>query len=286
MNGAVAKPSLHLAAGDEVEFNLKTPGALEGAAPENLPLQIVYEDASLAVVEKPAGMTVHVGAGVRSGTLVNALMYHLNSLSRGGDATRPGIVHRLDKNTSGLLVVAKTDAAQTALAEQFRRRSIGKKYLALVHGRLRRAAGDVTLPVARDRVHRTRMTTKRREGREALTHYRVVRELENFSLLEVEIKTGRTHQIRVHMSAIGHPVVGDTTYGAPHRIRLAGNTTPVPTLNRHFLHAAHLSFKHPVTGDRMAFNSPLPEALQQFLEMCEKKQQSATVIDSLKMGRL
>jgi len=178
-------------------------------------------------------------------------------------------VHRLDKLTSGLMVVAKTDAAHAALADQFRTRTVEKRYLALVHGHLSRPSGEIEQPIARDRIHRTRMTTRTRAGREALTRYRVMRQFEKYALLDVEIKTGRTHQIRVHFSSLGHPVVGDRTYGAPAKIWLPGIPRQVPTIERHFLHAAHLSFKHPATGRRMSFDSRLPEELDRFLRACE-----------------
>ncbi|MBZ5537456.1 MAG: RluA family pseudouridine synthase [Acidobacteriia bacterium] len=270
VNGVAAKPSLILKAGDRVSFRRELRPAGEGSMPEDLPLKILYEDESLAVIEKAAGMVVHVGAGVRSGTLVNALRFHLKSLSQTPDGNRPGIVHRLDKLTSGIMVVAKTDAAHAALSEQFRARRVEKKYLAMVHGRLARRAGEIALPLARDRVHRTRMTTRRQQGREALTRYRVLREFEKYSLLAVEIKTGRTHQIRAHLSAIGHPVVGDRTYGAPNQIWWPGHPTPKPTLDRHFLHAAHLGFEHPLDRRPMSFDSPLPPLLADFLAACEK----------------
>jgi 23S rRNA pseudouridine1911/1915/1917 synthase len=269
VNGAVAKPAHRLKVGDHIDFHVPSAKPADDAAPENLPLDVLYEDDSLAVIEKPAGMVVHVGAGHRSGTLVNALRFHLNSLSRATEMFRPGIVHRLDKLTSGLMVVAKTDAAHAALAEQFHGRTVEKKYIALAHGRLKNRAGEIRLSIARDRIHRTRMTTRRPMGREALTRYRVTREYEKYSLLEVEIKTGRTHQIRVHLSALGHPVVGDRTYGAPQRIWLPGHSTTVPTLDRHFLHAAHLSFVHPVERRRVSFDSPLPQDLTRFLDACE-----------------
>lgn len=277
VNGIVAKPSLRLKPGDVVEFRYTQAPSTQEYHPENLPLQILYQDEALAVVEKPAGMVVHVGAGVSSGTLVNALQFHLQSLSEASEKFRPGIVHRLDKLTSGLMVVAKTDAAHGALAEQFRTRSVEKRYVALVHGRLTQRVGEITLPVSRDRIHRTKMTARRPHGREALTRYRVTREFEKYSLLDVEIKTGRTHQIRVHFAAIGHAVVGDRTYGAPARIWLPGLSSPGPTLDRHFLHAAHLSFWHPVEKRRLQFDSPLPTELQDFLKKLEETSERVLV---------
>ncbi len=275
VNGMVAKPSLHLRPGDNVECWLRASQEENFPAPENIPIEILYEDDALAVVNKPAGLVVHAGAGVHSGTLVNALRYHLKSLSESPDPIRPGIVHRLDKLTSGLLVVAKTDAAHAALTEQFRTRAVEKRYVALVHGCPPRRSGEISLPVARDRIHRTRMTTRLAAGREALTRFHVVRTFEKYALLDVEIKTGRTHQIRVHLAAIGHPVVGDATYGAPHMIWIPGTTAPVATLDRHFLHSAHLSFVHPTTRSRMSFDSPLPDSLREFLEALDGRHRAA-----------
>ncbi|MDD5544803.1 MAG: RluA family pseudouridine synthase [Acidobacteriia bacterium] len=275
VNGDIEKPSYRVRTGDCIQLNLQAAPESPESMPEDLPLTVWYEDEALAVVEKPAGMVVHVGAGVHSGTLVNALRFHLKSLSAPAEPVRPGIVHRLDKLTSGLMVVAKSDAAHAALADQFRSRSVQKRYVALVHGRLARPRGEIALPIARDRLHRTRMTTRAASGREALTRYRISREFEKYTLLDVEIKTGRTHQIRVHFSSLGHPVVGDRTYGAPAKIWIPGNSQQVPTLSRHFLHAAYLSFDHPGSGQRMNFHSPLPEELDQFLHACEGQTPSA-----------
>ena len=191
------------------------------AVPEAIPLEILYEDEDLVAINKPAGMVVHLGAGVRSGTLVNALLHHLQSLSRVGGESRPGIVHRLDRHTSGVLLVAKNDFTHQSLAAQFAGRTVEKQYLALVHGTVQAERGEIAAPISRDRLRRARMTTRRRLGpgvRAALSRYRVLRRFRGFTLLEVEILTGRTHQVRVHLASLGHPVVGDTLYGAPGRL--------------------------------------------------------------------
>jgi len=239
------------------------------AAPEDLPLSIVYEDDDLVVVDKPAGMVVHVGAGVKSGTLVNALLHHIGTLSAAGGALRPGIVHRLDKMTSGLVIVAKNDAAHRALAAQFKSREIHKTYLALVHGRVAMDLGEIARPVGRDPVRRVRMKAGGLAPRESLTRYRVVKRLPHFTLLEAMPHTGRTHQIRVHLASIGHPVVGDTLYGAPGNLRLGGRE--VLTLDRTFLHAAALEFAHPRSGESLALKSPLPAELEDFLGRMAKE---------------
>lgn len=233
------------------------------ATPEALPLDILYEDSDLVVVNKPAGMVVHVGAGVRSGTLVNALLHHVERLSTAGGELRPGIVHRLDKMTSGLVLVAKNDLAHRALAGQFKSREIHKTYLALVHGRVAQDAGEIARAVGRDPVRRVRMKAGGLAPREALTHYRVIKRFPRFTLLEVEPRTGRTHQIRVHLSSIGHPVVGDTLYGAPGNLRLGHREEK--TLPRTFLHASTLEFQHPTSGQTLRLHAPLPVDLDGFL---------------------
>ena len=237
------------------------------AAPEDLPLTIVYEDADLLVVNKAAGMVVHVGAGVNSGTLVNALLHHIAALSTAGGEERPGIVHRLDRMTSGLVVVAKNDAAHRRLSEQFKSREVHKTYVALVHGRMAGDSGEIAKPVGRDPVRRTRMKAGGIAPREALTKYRVVRRIGRFTLVEAMPQTGRTHQIRVHVASIGHPVVGDTTYGAPAKLRFG--TGEEATLSRTFLHAAKLAFAHPITGVALQFEAPLPGELAAFLAHVE-----------------
>jgi 23S rRNA pseudouridine1911/1915/1917 synthase len=234
------------------------------AEAEDLPLRIVYEDEDLLVVDKPAGMAVHVGAGLKSGTLVNALLYHVKTLSRAGGDYRPGIVHRLDKMTSGLVVVAKTDAAHRRLADQFKARTVHKTYFLLVHGEMKRAEGETAQPVGRDPVRRARMKAGGLHAREALTRYRVSRRFHGFTFLEAHPETGRTHQIRVHFAALGHPIVGDTTYGAPGKLRLGGREEA--TIERTFLHAGVLEFRHPSSGQAVRFESPLPPELVVFLD--------------------
>ena len=256
------------------------------AEAEDIPLEIVYEDEFLAVVNKPAGMMVHAGSGATEdarnrGTLVNALLHHMASLSRTGGTLRPGIVHRLDKQTSGLILVAKNDGTHRRLGEMFARREVHKTYVALVHGRVKLERETLNAPISRDHLRRTRMTTRHTEGRAAISHYRVLQrfatQFGQFTLLEVKIETGRTHQIRVHLSAIGHPVAGDTLYGAP-RVILPQLEMPASklqreaagknalALERNFLHAAALQFVHPETGQTMELNAPLPADLTQFLQ--------------------
>ncbi len=233
------------------------------AVAENLPLSVVYEDHDLLVVNKPAGMVVHVGAGVKSGTLVNALLHHVGSLSSAGGDLRPGIVHRLDKATSGLVIVAKNNLAHRQLESQFKARDIHKTYTLLVHGRVPSPSGVITKPVGRDPFHRVRMKVGGIRAREAQTRYRVLRRFRHFTLVEAAPQTGRTHQLRVHFSSLGHPIVGDTLYGAPARLRIGGREAK--TLERNFLHAAALEFRHPRTGQSMTFHASLPAELKDFL---------------------
>ncbi len=240
------------------------------AVAEDLPLAIVHEDDDLLVVNKPANMVVHVGAGVKSGTLVNALLHHIGKLSAAGGELRPGIVHRLDRMTSGLVIVAKNDFAHGGLAEQFKSRAVHKTYTLLVHGRVAQASGEIKKPVGRDPIRRVRMKVGGIGPREALTRYRVLRRFKQFTLLEAEPQTGRTHQLRVHFSSLGHPVVGDTMYGAPARIRIGGREEK--TLERNFLHASALEFHHPRTGQSLRLNSPLPAELDDFLKIIQEDQ--------------
>ena len=258
VDGAAAKASLRLRGRERIEVEPDDRPALAAAFPEAIPLRILYEDPDLVVIDKPAGMTVHAGAGRRAGTLVNALLHRFGSLSGVGGPLRPGIVHRLDRLTSGVVVVAKTDAAHRELSRQFAAREVRKIYLALVHGRFRPPPAAWTrldMPIRRDRRHRVKMTARAREGRAALTEFRVLSEPPGYSLLEVRIGTGRTHQIRVHLSAIGHPVAGDHLYGAPRR----------PELDRFFLHAAEITFRHPRTGETLTVSAPLPPELERVL---------------------
>lgn len=233
------------------------------ATPEDLPLSIVYEDDDLVVVDKPAGMAVHIGAGLKSGTLVNALLHHIGRLSSVGGEFRSGIVHRLDRMTSGLLVVAKNDLAHRVLASQFQKRLVHKTYTLLVHGRLEAESGEIRKAVGRDPRRRVRMKAGGLHPREALTRYRVLRRPNRFTLVEAEPQTGRTHQIRVHFSSIGHPVVGDTLYGAPTKVRI--DVGEEKELGRTFLHASAIEFEHPRTQQRMRFTAPLPDELREFL---------------------
>lgn len=229
------------------------------AAPEDIPLTVLYEDEDLVAIDKPAGMVVHAGAGVHSGTLVNALLHRFGALSGVGGALRPGIVHRLDRFTSGVLLVAKNDAAHQRLAAQFSGRQVEKIYLALVHGKVKPETGRIDRPIARDPVKRVRMTARLAEGRAAWSEYRVLRRFERFTLLEVKIGTGRTHQIRVHLSSLGYPVAGDSLYGAPEKV------DGMPPLGRYFLHAHRIRFHLPSSGEEISVVSPMPPELEEWM---------------------
>ena len=249
------------------------------AIAEDIPLDIIYEDDDLAVVNKPAGMMVHAGAGATDdernrGTLVNALLHRFANLSDVGGELRPGIVHRLDKETSGLIIVAKNDVAHRKLGQQFSKREIKKRYIALVHGWPEKDRGTINSPISRDAIRRTRMTTKGSGGRSALSHYEVRERIASiygkFALVDVRIETGRTHQIRVHMASIGHPVVGDSLYGAPKDLKRgeresSPGTRAVIALGRNFLHATAVEFKHPRYGRTNRAGNPLPAELTAFL---------------------
>jgi len=298
LNDVPAKASFKLRGGERINILGAPERPPLRAIAEDIPLEIVLEDDDLAVVNKPAGMMVHAGAGATEnqrnrGTLVNALLHHFSSLSGIGGELRPGIVHRLDKETSGLIVVAKNDAAHRTLAAQFARREVKKAYIALVHGCLKKDRGTVATSISRDRVRRTRMTARISGGREAVSHYEVSRRIDTpygkFTLLEVRIDTGRTHQIRVHLSSLGHPVVGDALYGAPRELRnatkagLPRKDTGAKTisLSRNFLHAARLEFSHPQTGETISLQAPLPYELQDFLsELGEGSSGSRLVHDA------
>jgi 23S rRNA pseudouridine1911/1915/1917 synthase len=265
VNGSIVKPSYKLHANDEIEVELTTLPSTQFVA-EDIPIEVVHEDEDLIVVNKPAGMVVHPAAGVASGTLANALAFHFQKLSRTGGEGRPGIVHRLDKGTSGLLVVAKTGSAHEDLADQFRTREIFKSYIALVHGQVERDTGRIDQPIARDPRNRTRMAIVR-GGRSALSIYHVSERFDRFTRLDVELKTGRTHQIRVHLAWIKHPVVGDEVYGSGRDKTVADPRlrSEIAKLGRQFLHAERLGFRHPRTQEQMLFRAPAPPELQNFL---------------------
>jgi 23S rRNA pseudouridine1911/1915/1917 synthase len=263
VNGRAAKAAHRVSAGEVIEFEALPRPPLVAAA-ENLPVDLLLVEDDFVVVNKPAGMVVHASAGHESGTLVNALLYRLEKLSGAGGKLRPGIVHRLDKDTSGAMVVARNDQAHENLGEQFRLRTVRKIYLALVHGKLPRDSGSITLPISRDPQRRTRMTARQKTGRHARTDWRVIARLDRCTLAEVALHTGRTHQIRAHFAASGHPVVGDTLYGAPRSLR-AGKRD-LPLLKRNFLHSARIGFSHPSTSAWIDVRAPLPQDLRVYFE--------------------
>jgi len=292
VDGETYKASLKLRGGERITITGEPHPAPLKAVPEAIPLDVVYEDVDLAVVNKPAGMMVHAGSGATDdarsrGTLVNALLHRFQALSSTGGELRPGIVHRLDKETSGLIVVAKNDRAHAALGAMFAGRRVEKTYIALVQGAVAREKGTISAAVSRDPVRRTRMTTRPSENaRSAVSHYQVLRRLETrfgkFTMVSVRIETGRTHQIRVHMASIGHPVVGDTLYGGAGQLRDQRALEATPTraarrksepetlrLGRNFLHAARLELTHPLTGKPLRLEAPLPPELNAFLDRLE-----------------
>lgn len=282
VNGKPPKSSQKLRTNDEIEVEL-TEEIVEGFAPEEISLEIVYEDEFLAVINKPAGMVVHPGAGVPNGTLANAIAYHFkfqipNSKSEADKSeiwnlksainNRIGIVHRLDKDTSGLIVVAKSDEIHEKLSEQFRERQVYKSYVALVHGEIEMENGTIDQPIAREKHNRTKMAV-RAHGRNALSLWSVRERFEKFTLVKVEIKTGRTHQIRVHLAHLNHPIVGDELYnaGRDKTVRNLDIRHAIEKLNRFFLHAERLSFTHPETNEKMNFRVEIPSELSDFLEL-------------------
>ncbi|HEY2941663.1 MAG TPA: RluA family pseudouridine synthase [Vicinamibacteria bacterium] len=266
VDGRVARPSLRLKKGQSISVHVPAPQPAV-PVPEDIPLAVVYEDPHLLVVDKPAGLVVHPGAGRVTGTLVNALLHRVRDLSGIGGVVRPGIVHRLDRGTSGLLVVAKDDASHLALSRQFSGRTVEKEYLAVVLGVPRAAEGTIDIPIGRDPVHRKRMSVRAPRGRAARSTYRLLEALDGAALLRVRIATGRTHQIRVHLATLGHPVAGDPTYGGRRRAasRRPEARAALERLSRPALHAARLAFTHPASGERVAFESPLPADLQELL---------------------
>lgn len=284
VNSATSKASFRLQGGEQITVTGPPQAPPLRAIAEEIPLDIVYEDDDLAIINKPAGMMVHAGAGATEdarnrGTLVNALLHRFGKLSGVSGELRPGIVHRLDKATSGLLVVAKNDASHRKLAVQFAARQARKNYIALVHGFLKQDGGTIRSPISRDPVRRTRMTTRGNSGRHAVTHYKVLRRIDSqygkFTLLNVKIDTGRTHQIRVHLASVRHPVVGDTLYGAPADLQTRtrghrGSGKPL-SLGRNFLHSTSLELSHPRDGRNLAFSCALPGELDAFLGMLERE---------------
>jgi 23S rRNA pseudouridine1911/1915/1917 synthase len=262
IGGRPDKAGYRIRGGEIIEIDLQSlqPVPLK---PEQIPLQIYYEDQDIAIIEKSAGLVVHPGSGTNGTTVVHGLLFHFQQLSDVGGTSRPGIVHRLDKKTSGLLVVAKNNVAHATLSKAFHDRTVEKTYLALVHGKPPKPMGTIELSVGRHPSIRTRMTANPSRGRSAFSQYRILQELRGFTLLEVRIKTGRTHQIRVHLSAIGHPVVGDEVYGERSYKEFVKKFGP---FDRYFLHAASLRFNHPRTGEVLEFHSPLPPELQKLLQ--------------------
>ncbi|MDP2854211.1 MAG: RluA family pseudouridine synthase [Smithellaceae bacterium] len=264
VNGKSPKVSQHLKVGDVVEIHLEA--AIDALAiPQDIPLSIVYEDASIIVINKPAGMVVHPAPGNPDNTLVNALLFHCKDLSGIGGVLRPGIVHRLDKETSGLIVAAKSDEAHRGLSAQFEKHDVHKKYVALVWGNAKGQSGEILLPVGRHPVDRKKMSTRSRRGKDALTLWKVRERYGVATLLDVEIKTGRTHQIRVHLTERGYPLIGDMVYGNPSKLQTvkdAALKAYLKSFQRQALHATQLSFLHPQSGERVVFTAPLPEDME------------------------
>ncbi|MDP4096914.1 RluA family pseudouridine synthase [Paenibacillus sp. P96] len=254
VNGAAVKANYKVLENDRIELSVPEPESVD-IAPENIPLDVVYEDSDVIVVNKPRGLVVHPAPGHASGTLVNALMYHCRDLSGINGELRPGIVHRIDKDTSGLLMAAKNDKSHASLAAQLKEHSVNRRYVALVHGNLSHDQGTVDAPIGRDAGDRKMFTVTDRNSKHAVTHFLVLERFGDYTLLELKLETGRTHQIRVHMKFIGHPLVGDPLYGRSKGIRMDGQA----------LHAAVLGFVHPVTGDDLEFNAPLPQDMEDVL---------------------
>jgi len=257
VNGAAAKAHYKLKEGDRVEVEVPDPEPLE-VKPEAIPLDIVYEDASLIVINKPPGMVVHPAPGHSGGTLVNALLHHCDDLAGIGGVERPGIVHRLDKDTSGLIVAAKTETCMQSLTRQFKERDIRKVYLALAKGTFESKTGEIDVPIGRHKTHRKKMSTHTSAGREAQTRYEVIRQLDGYAYVQLFPRTGRTHQLRVHLASIGHPILGDRLYG--------GTLGPgLPQIERQALHAYRLELTHPVTENLLQLESPLPSDMKTLL---------------------
>jgi len=258
VNGHRARPGQRLKVGDEIDLTLADSAPEDGLQPEPIDLNPIFEDEHIIVLDKPPGLVVHPGAGVKRGTLVHGLLNRYPEMATVGSAARPGIVHRLDKDTSGVMVVARTQTAYQLLRQQFEERSIHKTYLGLALGRFRQKKGTIDLPLGRHIHHREKISVRTRKPRVAITHYEVLREFKETTLLALRPITGRTHQLRVHLSATGHPLAGDTRYG--------GGSRPRTRFSRLFLHAWKLRLKHPASGQEMEFESPLPPELEKILE--------------------
>lgn len=268
VGGEPIKPSRKFEGGEVVHVIVPPPEPA-AAEPEEIPLRVLFEDGDIIVVDKPPGMTVHPGAGVRKGTLVNALLSRCKDLSGIGGRIRPGIVHRLDKNTSGVMVVAKNDFSHNSLVEQFKNRTVSKRYLAIVEGVMKRGSGSFSSKIGRHPTKRVKMSSRTEGGREALTLWKVLKRYENATLVEAEPKTGRTHQIRVHFSENGHPVLADEVYGRGGRKPGALNAA-AKKAGRQALHASKLGFVHPRTGKYMEFTAPVPEDMKEALNVLQE----------------
>lgn len=268
VDGEPIKPSRKFEGGEVVHVTIPPAEPVE-AEPEEIPLRVLFEDDDIIVVDKPPGMTVHPGAGVKKGTLVNALLYWCEDLAGIGGKIRPGIVHRLDKNTSGVMVVAKNDIAHNSLVEQFKNRTVEKRYLAIVEGAMKREAGSFSSKIGRHPTQRVKMTSRKDGGREALTLWKVLKRYKNATLVEAEPKTGRTHQIRVHFSENGHPILADDVYGRKGRKSGALNAA-AKKVGRQALHASKLGLVHPRTGECMKFTAPMPEDMKEAINILEE----------------
>lgn len=271
VDGRVRKNSFRVSEGEKIDIFI--PGIqVEGLKQEKIPLDIVFEDEEIIVINKPSGITVHPGAGVESGTLVNALLAHTSHLSPYGEPYRPGVVHRIDKETSGLIVFAKTARAHIAIAEQFKNRTVEKKYIALVWGRLKESSGEINVPLGRDAADRKKISARTRKKREARTLFTLIENLPGFSLLEIHPITGRTHQIRAHLKYINHPIVGDTKYGGAmwKGVQNKMKRQQIRKFDRIALHAAFISFVHPSIGEKMVFTSSMPEDFEKLLSILRR----------------